>query len=120
VRSLVQNDLFTAVAFWLQFLGPQLSATSAELDSAAQLLTDLWTTIAGKCEQPIEDVASMLIAGCVVGSGLRDAYEGRRLLRNLDRDLTSVTQSPLVASLRACSSLLEVVRETRNQLLATT
>ena len=115
VRSLVQHDLFTAVAFWLRFLGPHFRGTyaHADLEAPVQLLTDLWTTIAENSEQPIEEVASMLIAGHLIGCALSDAWNGRPLLGRVERDLTRVVQSPLFAALSTCERLHEMVREAR-------
>lgn len=118
VRSILGHDLVAAVALWLQILGPQFSAkpTYADVSSATQLLTDLWTAIAEKSDQPFEEIVPMLIAGYVVSAGLRDAYGGRPLLEAVDRDLTCVTQSQVFASLRCCASLRELVDEVRRQL----
>ncbi len=117
VRSVVRNDLFTAVAIWLEILKARFPETSTYEDMCAcsDLLLEIWEAIVVEIERPVDDVVAMLIAGQVLGAGLREAYEGKPLLGSVDLDV--VVQSQVFASLRRCVNLREIVDVARSQLL---
>jgi hypothetical protein len=116
VRSVVENDLLTGPALWLQVLRPRFRATQAfaDLDDAARLLTDIWTAIAAKSEQLVESVVALLVAGHIVSAGLYATYHRRAVLGSADPQLACL--HPVSESLRGCETLRDLVREVRRQL----
>jgi hypothetical protein len=115
VRSIVQNDLFTSVAIWLQILGSHFRATDRNDEfKCAELLTDILTTMSGRAEVLVERIVTLMIAAYLVSAALHDVYERRPLLGSVTLEV--VVASDLYASLRRCASVDEIIHEVRSQL----